>query len=71
MAMYYFALVGLIIGGHHAIVYCQCSHTRKTLLYSDQVVTKQTDPEEVTPIMSWEVEATPSKMKNGKEAGKD
>ena len=37
---------------------------------SDQAVTIQTDPEEVPPIMAWEVEATPRKMKNGKEAGK-
>ena len=37
---------------------------------SDQAVTIQTDPEEVPPIMAWEVEATLRKMKNGKEAGK-
>ena len=39
------------------------------LYYSDQVVTIQTYPEEVPPIMAWEVEATLRKMKNGKEAG--
>ena len=38
---------------------------------SDQDVTIQTHPEEVPPIMTWEVEATLRKMKNGKEAGKD
>ena len=38
---------------------------------SDQAVTIQTDPEEVTPIMAWEVEAALRKMKNGKDAGKD
>ena len=38
---------------------------------SDQAVTIQTYPKEVPPIMSWEVEAALSKMKNGKEAGKD
>ena len=38
---------------------------------SDQAVTTQTDPEEVPPIMAWEVEAALRKMKNGKEAGKD
>ena len=40
---------------------------------SDQAVTIQTDPEEVPPIMAWEVtvEAALRKMKNGKEAGKD
>ena len=37
---------------------------------SDQVVTIQTYPEEVPPIMSWEVEAALRKMKNGKETGK-
>ena len=39
---------------------------------SDQAVTIQTNPEEVglPPIMAWEVEAAPRKMKNGKEAGK-
>ena len=37
---------------------------------SDQAVTIQTDPEEVPPIMAWEVEAALRKMKNGKEAGK-
>ena len=31
----------------------------------------QTDPEEVPPIMAWEVEAALRKMKNGKEAGTD
>ena len=41
------------------------------LYYSDQAVTIQTDPEEVPPIMAWEVEAALSKTKNGKEAGKD
>ena len=35
---------------------------------SDQAVTIQTDPEEVPPIMAWEVEAAHRKMKNGKEA---
>ena len=38
---------------------------------SDQAVTIQTDPEEVPPIMAWEVEAALRKMKNVKEAGKD
>ena len=40
---------------------------------SDQAVTIQynTDPEEVPPIMTREVEAVLRKMKNGKEAGKD
>ena len=38
---------------------------------NDQSVTIQTDPEEVPPIMAWEVEAALRKMKNGKEAGKD
>ena len=38
---------------------------------SDQAVAIQTDPEEVQPIMAWEVEAALRKMKNGKEAGKD
>ena len=38
---------------------------------SDQAVTIQTGPEEVPPIMAWEVEAALRKMKNGKEAGKD
>ena len=38
---------------------------------SDQAVTIQTDPEEVPPIMAWEVGVTLRKMKNGKEAGKD
>ena len=33
--------------------------------------TIQTDPEEVPPIMAWEVEAALRKMKNGKEPGKD
>ena len=41
------------------------------LFDSDQAVTIQTDPEEVPPIMAWEVEAALQKMKNGKEAGKD
>ena len=40
------------------------------LYESDQAVTIQTDPEEVPPIMAWEVEAALRKMKNGKEAGK-
>ena len=31
----------------------------------------QTDPEEVPPIMAWEVKARLRKMKDGKEAGKD
>ena len=38
---------------------------------SDQAVTIQTDPEEVPPVMAWEVGAVLRKMKNGKEAGKD
>ena len=38
---------------------------------SDQAVAIQTDPEEVPPIMSWEVEAALRKMKNGKETGKE
>ena len=38
---------------------------------SDQAVTIQTDPEDVPPIMAWEVEAALRKIKNGKEAGKD
>ena len=38
---------------------------------SHQAVTIQTDPEEVPPIMAWEVEAALRKMKNRKEAGKD
>ena len=38
---------------------------------SDQAVTVQTDPEEVPPIMAWEVAAALRKMENGKEAGKD
>ena len=38
---------------------------------SDQAVTIQTDPEEVPPIMAWEVEAALSKMKNWKDAGND
>ena len=37
---------------------------------SDQAVTIQTDPDEVPPIMAWEVKAALRKMKNGKEAGK-
>ena len=41
------------------------------LYESDQAVTIQTDPEEVPPIIGWEVEAELRKMKNGKEAGKD
>ena len=36
-----------------------------------QAVTIQTDPEEVPPIMAWDVEAALRKTKNGKEAGKD
>ncbi len=35
----------------------------------DQAATIQTYPEEVPPIMAWEVEAALRKMKNGKEAG--
>ena len=35
---------------------------------SDEAVTIQTDPEEVLPIMAWEVEAALGEMKNGKEA---
>ena len=47
--------------------------TRRRIFYSelydsDQAVTIQTDPEEVPPIMAWEVEAALRKMKNGKEA---
>ena len=38
---------------------------------SDEAVTIQTDPEEVLPIMTREVEAALRKMKNGKEAEKD
>ena len=38
---------------------------------SGQAVTIQTDPDEVPPIMAWEVEAELRKMKNGKEAGND
>ena len=38
---------------------------------SDQVVTILPYPEEVPPIMAWEVEAALRKMKNGKESGKD
>ena len=38
---------------------------------SDQTVTIQTYPEEVPPIMAWEVEAALRKMENWKEAGKD
>ena len=38
---------------------------------SDQAVTIQTDPEEVLPIMAWEVEAALRKIQNGKAAGKD
>ena len=41
------------------------------LFDSDQTVTMQTDPEEVPLIIAWEVEAALSKLKNGKEAGKD
>ena len=41
------------------------------LYNSDQAVTIRTDPEEVPPIMAWEVEAALRKMKNGKAAGKD
>ena len=37
----------------------------------DQAIMIQADPEEVSPIMAWEVEAALRKMKNGKEAGKD
>ena len=37
----------------------------------DQAVTIQTYPEEVPPIMAWDVEAALRKIKNGKEAGKD
>ena len=37
---------------------------------SGQAVTIQTYPEEVPPIIAWEVEAALRKMKNGKEAGK-
>ena len=38
---------------------------------SDQAVTIQTDPEEVPPIMAWEVEAALRKIKDLKEARKD
>ena len=38
---------------------------------SNQAVTIQTYPEEVPPIMAWEVEAALRKMKNEKETGKD
>ena len=38
---------------------------------SDQAVTIHAYPEEVPPIMAWEVEAALRKMKNGKEAWKD
>ena len=38
---------------------------------SDQAVTIQTYPEEVPPIMAWEVEAALRKIIHGKEAGKD
>ena len=41
------------------------------LYHSDEAVTIQTYPEQVPPIMAWEVEAALRKMKNGKEAGKD
>ena len=37
----------------------------------DQAVTIQTDPEEVSPIMAWEVEDGLRKMTNEKEARKD
>ena len=37
---------------------------------SEQAVTIQTDPEEVPPIMAWEVEAALKKMKNGKRSWK-
>ena len=37
---------------------------------SDQAVTIQTDPEEVPPIMAWEVEAALRKMKMGKQPEK-
>ena len=37
---------------------------------SDQVVTIQTDPDEVLPIMAWGVEPALRKMKNAKEEGK-
>ena len=38
---------------------------------SDQAVTRQTNPEEVPPIMAWKVEAALRKIKHGKQAGKD
>ena len=38
---------------------------------SDQPVTIQTVPEEVPPIMAWEVGTALRKIKNGNEAGKD
>ena len=38
---------------------------------NDQAVTIQTDPEKVSPLMAWEVEAALRKMNNVKEAGKD
>ena len=37
---------------------------------SDQAVSIQTDPEEVPPIMAWEVEAALRKMKMGKKLEK-
>ena len=40
------------------------------LYYSDQAVTIQTDPEEVPPIMAWEVEAARKKIKMGKKLEK-
>ena len=43
----------------------------KELYDSDQAVTIQTDPEEVPPIVAWEVEAVLRKIENGKEASKD
>ena len=36
-----------------------------------KAVTIQTYPDEVPPIMAWDVEAALRKMKNGNEAGKD
>ena len=37
---------------------------------SDQAVTIQTDPEEVSPIMAWEVEAALRKIENWERSGK-
>ena len=50
---------------------CVCVCVCAYLYDSEQVVTIQTDPEEVPPIMPREEEAAQRKNKNGKEAGKD